>query len=227
MTLGEACLRSLWGKSPGSVENPAGAAWYPTPPFSDAGARQLRDVRHTASTIHAQTNHDCRAGDHPRREPGDSGERVAFPGNNQGYEPVQPIAFSHKLHAGEMQISCVYCHVGAETSRYAGIPALNICMNCHEKVTASFAAQQQTRRRGVAGAAETVRRAGPRRRVGANRGAVAEAHRVAKGPSVARLRVLRPSRTHHGGGAVPARVTVPSKRWSACGSSKRWPWGGA
>ena len=66
-----------------------------------------------------------------------------LPGNNQGYAPVQPIAFSHKLHAGEMQISCLYCHAGAETSRYAGIPALNICMNCHLKVTASSAAQQQ------------------------------------------------------------------------------------
>jgi hypothetical protein len=65
------------------------------------------------------------------------------PGNNQGYAPVQPIAFSHKLHAGEMQISCVYCHGGVETSRYAGIPSLSTCMNCHKKVTASFAAQQQ------------------------------------------------------------------------------------
>ena len=67
----------------------------------------------------------------------------ALPGGNQGYEPVQPIAFSHKLHAGDMKISCFYCHAAAESSRYAGIPALNICMNCHERVTASFAAQQQ------------------------------------------------------------------------------------
>ena len=66
-----------------------------------------------------------------------------LPGNHQGYEPVQPIAFSHKLHAGDMKISCLYCHAGAERSRYAGIPALNVCMNCHEKVTSSFAAQQQ------------------------------------------------------------------------------------
>ena len=66
-----------------------------------------------------------------------------LPGNRQGFEPVQPIAFSHKLHAGEMQISCVYCHAGAASSRYAGIPALNICMNCHEKVTSSFAEQQK------------------------------------------------------------------------------------
>jgi hypothetical protein len=66
------------------------------------------------------------------------------PGNNQGYAPVQPIAFSHKLHAGEMQIACMYCHLGVETSRYADIPALSTCMNCHKKVTSSFAAQKQT-----------------------------------------------------------------------------------
>ena len=69
------------------------------------------------------------------------------PGNNQGYEPVQPIAFSHKLHAGDLQISCVYCHLGAETSRYAGLPSSNICMNCHGRVTASFAEQQQAKPR--------------------------------------------------------------------------------
>ena len=40
-----------------------------------------------------------------------------IPGNQQGYEPAQPIAFSHRLHAGEMQISCLYCHSGAERSR--------------------------------------------------------------------------------------------------------------
>jgi Cytochrome c7 and related cytochrome c/Class III cytochrome C family len=66
------------------------------------------------------------------------------PGNNQGYAPIQPIAFSHKLHSGEMQIACVYCHLSAETSRYAGIPALSTCMNCHMNVTTSFAAQKLT-----------------------------------------------------------------------------------
>jgi hypothetical protein len=65
------------------------------------------------------------------------------PGNNQGYAPVQPIAFSHKLHSGEMQIPCVYCHLGVETSRYAGIPSLSTCMNCHRNVTKPFAAQKQ------------------------------------------------------------------------------------
>jgi hypothetical protein len=60
-----------------------------------------------------------------------------WPGNQQSYEPVQPIAFSHRLHSGKLQIACVYCHFGAEQSRHAGIPAAGICMNCHRLVTAS------------------------------------------------------------------------------------------
>jgi hypothetical protein len=63
-----------------------------------------------------------------------------LPGNHQGYEPVQPIAYSHRLHAGELQIDCMYCHGGAETSRHAGIPAANVCMNCHQFVTATLGA---------------------------------------------------------------------------------------
>jgi hypothetical protein len=62
------------------------------------------------------------------------------PGTNRGYAPAQPIEFSHRLHAGDMQISCFYCHAGAQTSRFAGIPAANICMNCHQSVTATLAA---------------------------------------------------------------------------------------
>ncbi len=58
-----------------------------------------------------------------------------LPGNHQGYSPEQPIAFSHRLHAGELLIDCRYCHYGAETSRHAGIPASSICMNCHTFVT--------------------------------------------------------------------------------------------
>ncbi|HUY33533.1 MAG TPA: cytochrome c3 family protein [Pirellulales bacterium] len=56
-------------------------------------------------------------------------------GNQQGYEPVQPIAFSHRLHAGELEIACLYCHNGAERTRHAGIPAASVCMNCHRLVT--------------------------------------------------------------------------------------------
>jgi hypothetical protein len=55
-------------------------------------------------------------------------------GNNQGYAPEQPIAFSHALHAGEMGISCLYCHHGAEKGPVAGIPSVNVCMNCHKVV---------------------------------------------------------------------------------------------
>jgi hypothetical protein len=50
---------------------------------------------------------------------------------HQGYAPEQPVAFSHKLHAGENQIACLYCHFGATTSRHAGIPPAGVCMNCH------------------------------------------------------------------------------------------------
>ena len=52
-------------------------------------------------------------------------------GVHQWYAPVQPIAFSHKLHAGDSRIPCLYCHFGARTSRHAGIPPANVCMNCH------------------------------------------------------------------------------------------------
>lgn len=61
-------------------------------------------------------------------------------GNHEDFEPVQPIAFSHRLHAGELEISCLYCHSGAEKSRHAGVPATNICMNCHQFVQALFGA---------------------------------------------------------------------------------------
>ena len=53
------------------------------------------------------------------------------------YMPSQPINYSHKLHAGEMGIDCKYCHSSAEKSKHAGIPSVNVCMNCHETVTES------------------------------------------------------------------------------------------
>lgn len=56
-------------------------------------------------------------------------------GRQQGYQPDQPIYFSHKVHAGINQINCLYCHGGAWESKHAGIPTLNICMNCHQVVT--------------------------------------------------------------------------------------------
>src|SRR5881394_701548 len=52
-------------------------------------------------------------------------------GNHQGYAPAQPIAFPHRVHAGDNKIPCLYCHSAARTSRHAGIPSANVCMNCH------------------------------------------------------------------------------------------------
>jgi hypothetical protein len=52
-------------------------------------------------------------------------------GLNQGYSPAQPIAFPHKVHAGDNKIPCLYCHYAARTSRHAGIPPASVCMNCH------------------------------------------------------------------------------------------------
>ena len=63
---------------------------------------------------------------------------VRLPGNHQGYEPRQPIAYSHRLHAGELNIDCRYCHYGSEYSRHAGIPSASVCMNCHKAVTAGL-----------------------------------------------------------------------------------------
>jgi len=60
---------------------------------------------------------------------------LAHVGVHRGYAPAQPIAFSHALHAGQSQIPCLYCHAGARTSRHAGIPPLNVCMNCHSILT--------------------------------------------------------------------------------------------
>lgn len=55
-------------------------------------------------------------------------------GVQQGYQPTQPIAFSHKLHAGEHKIDCNYCHTGVRKAKHANIPAASICMNCHIKI---------------------------------------------------------------------------------------------
>lgn len=59
------------------------------------------------------------------------GQKINY---NQGYEPDQPINFSHKIHAGDNQVSCVYCHFAAEKGRHAGIPPTELCMNCHVKI---------------------------------------------------------------------------------------------
>jgi hypothetical protein len=67
---------------------------------------------------------------------------LSLVGIHQGYAPEQPIAFSHKLHAGDNKVACLYCHFAATKSRHAGIPPANVCMNCHgilRKETAELA----------------------------------------------------------------------------------------
>lgn len=56
-------------------------------------------------------------------------------GVDQNYEPIQPIHYSHKIHAGDNGIDCKYCHSSARVSKNAGIPSLNVCMNCHKNIS--------------------------------------------------------------------------------------------
>lgn len=56
-------------------------------------------------------------------------------GVDEGYQPLQPIAFSHKIHAGDNKIDCQYCHSSAKHSKTSGIPSVNVCMNCHVNIS--------------------------------------------------------------------------------------------
>jgi len=60
-------------------------------------------------------------------------------GSSQGYAPAQPIAFSHRIHAGTYRVPCLYCHFAAEKSRHAGIPPSGVCMNCHGQLRVAAA----------------------------------------------------------------------------------------
>jgi nitrate reductase gamma subunit len=64
-------------------------------------------------------------------------------GVSQGYAPAQPVAFSHRLHAGKYRVPCLYCHYAAETSRHAGIPPAGVCMNCHRQLKVASAEVQK------------------------------------------------------------------------------------
>ncbi len=55
-------------------------------------------------------------------------------GDNRGYSPEQPIPFSHKIHAGDNKIPCLYCHSNADNSKHSTVPGMNTCMNCHKVV---------------------------------------------------------------------------------------------
>jgi mono/diheme cytochrome c family protein len=64
-------------------------------------------------------------------------------GVQQGYAPTQPIAFSHKIHAGQYEIDCNYCHTGVRKGKQANIPSANICMNCHSAIKTESAEIQK------------------------------------------------------------------------------------
>lgn len=61
-----------------------------------------------------------------------------LPDREQGYAPVQPIEYSHRVHAGKLGIDCQFCHWAAEHGPRAGIPSSDVCMKCHNVVTSSF-----------------------------------------------------------------------------------------
>jgi hypothetical protein len=55
-------------------------------------------------------------------------------GDQRGYAPEQPVNFSHKVHAGDNKINCLYCHTAADKSKVAGVPSPSLCMNCHAQI---------------------------------------------------------------------------------------------
>lgn len=63
------------------------------------------------------------------------GVYALWPANiERGYEPDQPIAYSHRLHAGELDIPCQYCHANVEFAAHANVPTVAVCMGCHEHI---------------------------------------------------------------------------------------------
>ncbi|NUQ70910.1 MAG: cytochrome c3 family protein [Chthonomonadales bacterium] len=61
-------------------------------------------------------------------------KHYAWIGDQTGYSPVQPIAYSHKVHAKDNGIPCEYCHFSARKGPVAGVPPANVCMNCHSQI---------------------------------------------------------------------------------------------
>lgn len=59
---------------------------------------------------------------------------MGAPPQKVGYAPEQPIHYSHVIHATTYNMDCQYCHTGVETSKKAGVPSINICMNCHSLI---------------------------------------------------------------------------------------------
>jgi hypothetical protein len=62
-----------------------------------------------------------------------------------GYAPIQPVEYSHKLHAGNLGIDCRYCHFTVETAAHAAVPPTEVCMNCHKRVKETSPLLQKVR----------------------------------------------------------------------------------
>ncbi|MCA8938519.1 MAG: cytochrome c3 family protein, partial [Planctomycetes bacterium] len=62
---------------------------------------------------------------------------IHLPNNHQGYSPEQPVAFSQALHAGTLDLDCLYCHSAADEGRHATLPSVQTCMTCHTEVEGS------------------------------------------------------------------------------------------
>jgi hypothetical protein len=56
-----------------------------------------------------------------------------------GYQPIQPVPYSHQTHVEQLGLDCRYCHTGVEQSWYANLPSPSVCMNCHQQVLATDA----------------------------------------------------------------------------------------
>ena len=76
-------------------------------------------------------------------------ERVAYGAVDTSEELEQPVNYSHKLHAGKLQIECQYCHTYARRSIHAGIPASQICMNCHSSGKVSIDGRSETAKQDI------------------------------------------------------------------------------
>jgi hypothetical protein len=90
------------------------------------------------------------------------GYYVLWPSNMEaGFQPAQPVAYSHKLHAGDMKIECLYCHAQAEEQALATIPPLSTCMKCHGEVQSKDKAGRGGGVQVAAGRGVAVRRPRP------------------------------------------------------------------
>lgn len=66
-----------------------------------------------------------------------NGSEIHLLNNHQGYQPVQPVAYSHALHAGDLGLPCLSCHTDADEGRHATVPSVETCMTCHTEVKGS------------------------------------------------------------------------------------------